>query len=94
MPGRRDSKSMIMPNLRGTDCCVIVYDVTSFESFESLEYWRKEFLEGISLSNGQWFPFIAVGNKIDSHHRIVGNLIFSQAITNSYVKKITIDGQK
>lgn len=38
MPGRRDLKSLIVPNLQGTDCCIIVYDVNSFESFESLEY--------------------------------------------------------
>lgn len=81
MPGRRELlEPWIMPNLRGTDCCIIVYDVTSLESFESLEYWRTKFLKGISLSNGKWFPFVVVGNKIDLHHKVVGNLLLSQVI--------------
>lgn len=30
---------------RGADCCVLVYDITSAKSFESLESWREEFLQ-------------------------------------------------
>lgn len=29
---------------RGADCCVLVYDVTSANSFRSLDSWRDEFL--------------------------------------------------
>lgn len=71
MPGRRDQRSCIIPNYRGSHCCVLVYDVTSQESFESLEYWRQEFLTEIALPDGQRFPFVVIGNKIDLNDRMV-----------------------
>merc|ERR1719174_3242513 len=33
---------------RGSDACILVYDVTNRSSFESLEIWRREFLNHVS----------------------------------------------
>lgn len=80
MPGRRDHRSSIVPYYQGTDCCVLVFDVTSLDSFESLEYWQKEFLTETSLPDEQWFPFVVIGNKIDLDDRVVNNIIIKSKI--------------
>lgn len=56
---------------RGTDCCVLVFDVTSQRSFESLNKWRDEFLVRLSPSDPDRFPFIVLGNKVDLENRVV-----------------------
>ena len=50
---------------RGSDGCVLVYDITSVESFQSLRKWKEEFLNGANISNPETFPFVLVGNKAD-----------------------------
>ena len=50
---------------RGTDCCVLVYDITDKKSFEDLEDWRKEFINQGNPNDPESFPFIIVGNKVD-----------------------------
>ena len=49
---------------RGADCCVLVYDVTSQQSFRNLESWRDEFLIQASPRNPEEFPFVLLGNKV------------------------------
>lgn len=55
---------------RGTHCCMLVFDVTSKDSFSALENWRKEFLIQ-SEQDPADFPFIVVGNKTDLSKREV-----------------------
>lgn len=50
---------------RGADCCVLVYDVNTPKSFESLSSWIDEFLVQASPRNPESFPFVVLGNKID-----------------------------
>jgi len=50
---------------RGTDCCVLVYDITDGKTFDNLEEWRKEFINQGNPSDPENFPFIIVGNKLD-----------------------------
>jgi len=50
---------------RGTDCCVLVYDITDQKTFDDLEEWRKEFINQGNPSDPENFPFIIVGNKLD-----------------------------
>jgi len=50
---------------RGSDCCVLVYDITNSASFESLENWRNGFLQEGSPKDPETFPFILLGNKAD-----------------------------
>ena len=49
---------------RGTDCCLLVFDITNLESFEGIVSWKKEFLQR-SGNEGSNFPIILVGNKCD-----------------------------
>jgi len=37
---------------RGADACLLVYDVTDLQSFESLDRWREEFLRQVGNRNG------------------------------------------
>jgi Ras-related protein Rab-7A len=50
---------------RGTDCCVLVYDITDKKSFDDLEEWRKEFINSGNPTDPETFPFIIIGNKLD-----------------------------
>lgn len=54
-----------MAYYRGADCCVLVYDVNSAKSFETLDSWRDEFLIQASPHDPENFPFVVLGNKID-----------------------------
>ena len=50
---------------RGSDCCVLCFDVTNRESFNHLEKWKNDFLDGANSSNPSEIPIYVVGNKID-----------------------------
>lgn len=50
---------------RGADCCVMVFDLTSKKSLDSLESWKEVFLDAGMIRNPDEFPFIILGNKCD-----------------------------
>jgi Ras-related protein Rab-7A len=56
---------------RGTDCCILVYDVTRPPSFEGINKWRTEFSTQLGLSAGDDFPFLLLGNKCDLQGKAV-----------------------
>jgi Ras-related protein Rab-7A len=49
---------------RGSDACLLVYDVTTPKTFEQIEKWRDELLERIDFPDT--FPTVVVGNKCDA----------------------------
>lgn len=56
---------------RGTDCCLLVFDVTSPNSFHALDTWHKEFLVQADPSTPDKFPFVVIANKADLEERQV-----------------------
>lgn len=50
---------------RGADVCILVYDITSQKSFESIISWKQEFITQCGPSNPESFPFMVIGNKCD-----------------------------
>uniref|UniRef100_A0A7S0PGD4 Uncharacterized protein n=1 Tax=Cafeteria roenbergensis TaxID=33653 RepID=A0A7S0PGD4_CAFRO len=50
---------------RGSQACILVYDVTSPKSFEDLREWKESFEEQADIAEDEDFPFIVVGNKCD-----------------------------
>ncbi|KAM8933588.1 ras-related protein rab7-like [Pelodytes ibericus] len=56
---------------RGTDCCLLVFDVTSPNSFQALETWQKEFIVQAEPQEPEKFPFVVVANKTDLEERQV-----------------------
>jgi len=63
--GQERFQSLGVAFYRGADCCVLVYDVNSPKSFETLDSWRDEFLIQASPRDPESFPFVVLGNKID-----------------------------
>ncbi|EXJ55694.1 Ras-like protein Rab7 [Cladophialophora yegresii CBS 114405] len=63
--GQERFQSLGVAFYRGADCCVLVYDVNSSKSFETLDSWRDEFLIQASPRDPESFPFVVLGNKID-----------------------------
>ncbi|WFD41894.1 Ypt/Rab-type GTPase Rab7 [Malassezia psittaci] len=63
--GQERFQSLGVAFYRGADCCVLVYDVNSPKSFETLDSWRDEFLIQASPHDPDNFPFVVLGNKID-----------------------------
>ena len=70
---------------RGSDCCLLVLDVTNEASFKSLDTWKKEFIDGAKVSNPHEFPFVVLVNKMDedpSKHVVPLSLVKQWCETN------------
>lgn len=50
---------------RGTDACILVYDLTHRHSFERLEVWRKDLIQKAGIERPEDFPFVVLANKAD-----------------------------
>jgi len=50
---------------RGSDCCVVVFDITQGKSFDTLDNWKTEFINQGGIKNPENFPFVILGNKCD-----------------------------
>ncbi|EMP30826.1 Ras-related protein Rab-7b, partial [Chelonia mydas] len=68
--GQERFRSMVSTFYKGSDGCMLAFDVTDPESFESLDDWREDFLEKI-IPTEQGFPMVVLGNKIDLNERQV-----------------------
>lgn len=69
--GQERFKSLGVTFYRGSDCCLLIYDVTVPMSFTHLERWREDFLNQAGPPNPDAFPFVVIGNKIDLENRQV-----------------------
>ncbi|XP_042311592.1 ras-related protein Rab-7a-like isoform X3 [Sceloporus undulatus] len=54
---------------RGSDCCLLVFDVTSASSFQALDKWHKQLLLQIEPGEEPTFPIAVIGNKTDLENR-------------------------
>uniref|UniRef100_A0A8D0H0U4 Ras-related protein Rab-7b n=1 Tax=Sphenodon punctatus TaxID=8508 RepID=A0A8D0H0U4_SPHPU len=68
--GQERFRSMVSSFYKGSDGCMLTFDVTDMESFESLDDWRRDFLEKV-IPMDQGFPMVVLGNKIDLNDRQV-----------------------
>ena len=44
---------------------MLVFDLSSKESFEALGSWKKDFIEKANPKDASKFPFVVIGNKTD-----------------------------
>lgn len=74
---------------RGSRAAALVYDVSSPETFSSLERWRHEISEVVPQQ-----PFVVVGNKIDLERAVPQNqaAAFAQAMQAAYVETSALSG--
>jgi len=64
--GQERFQSLGVAFYRGSDCCVLVYDVNVLKTFENLDSWKQEFTTQAALGpHPETFPFVVIGNKID-----------------------------
>jgi Ras-related protein Rab-7A len=63
--GNERFQSLGVAFYRGTDACILVFDITNQKSFQNLQHWYDEFLILTSPTNPESFPFILIGNKTD-----------------------------
>ncbi|XP_048409295.1 ras-related protein Rab-7b-like [Stegostoma tigrinum] len=68
--GQERFKSLVPSFSKGSDGCVLVFDVTDRDSLYALEGWREEILLQIPLEYKD-YPFVALGNKVDLTERQV-----------------------
>lgn len=66
--GQERFQSLGVAFYRGADCCILVYDITSTKSFESLSSWKDEFVSQSNCRDPDNFPFVILGNKVDKEH--------------------------
>ncbi|XP_006000449.1 ras-related protein Rab-7b isoform X2 [Latimeria chalumnae] len=83
--GQERFRSMVSTFYKGSDGCILTFDVTDSESFQALDTWREDFLEKIIPSDPN-FPMVLLGNKIDIDDRKVST---DQAKTWSEEKNIS-----
>ncbi|CAG9328701.1 unnamed protein product [Blepharisma stoltei] len=77
--GQERFQSLGVAFYRGADCCILVYDITSTKSFESLSSWKDEFISQSNCRDPDNFPFVILGNKLDKEpERKVSNTKASQ----------------
>ncbi|XP_060065263.1 ras-related protein Rab-9A-like [Ylistrum balloti] len=71
--GQERFKSLRTPFYRGADCCLLTFAVDDVQSYRNLSMWRKEFLYYADIQDGNSFPFVIIGNKVDVENRLVGS---------------------
>lgn len=69
--GQERFKSLRTPFYRGTDCCLLTFDVNDAQSFDNVTMWKREFLHYADVRDPDLFPFVLLGNKVDRDQRVV-----------------------
>ena len=69
--GQERFKSLRTPFYRGADCCLLTFAVDDIQSFNNLRMWKQEFVYYADIQNGNAFPFVILGNKVDIQNRVV-----------------------
>jgi len=73
---------------RGTDGCILVYDVEVEQTFTNLKKWKEVFLIQSGIGSGSdtetEFPFLVLGNKIDLGNRIVTDKIAKKMVSREW----------
>lgn len=80
--GQERFRSVVSTFYKGSDGCILAFDVTDPESFEALGIWRDDVLAKI-IPMEQSYPMVVLGNKIDLEDRKV---LFIHLFIHSFIK--------
>eukprot|EP00730_Choanoeca_flexa_P005397 TRINITY_DN11935_c0_g2_i1.p1 TRINITY_DN11935_c0_g2~~TRINITY_DN11935_c0_g2_i1.p1 ORF type:complete len:203 (+),score=26.77 TRINITY_DN11935_c0_g2_i1:108-716(+) len=71
--GQERFRSLRTPFYRGSDCCMLVFDLTDRHSFDNISVWMEEFFNYADVEADQQptFPILLIGNKVDVEGRQV-----------------------
>eukprot|EP01084_Bolivina_argentea_P297471 512491_1 len=69
--GEERFRALGMPFYRGSNACVLVYDINNTESFDNIDYWREQLFvnDDIEKKNQNQYPFLLVANKCDLKYK-------------------------
>ncbi len=70
---------------RGADICMLVFDLTNLNTFNSMQRWYDEFLLLTMPDNAETFPFILIGNKSDLLDQ--ANLSNKQIVSDEQIRR-------
>ncbi|KAF0877151.1 RAB7B protein, partial [Crocuta crocuta] len=79
--GQERFRSMVSTFYKGSDGCILAFDVTDLESFEALDTWRGDVLAK-TIPMEPSYPMVVLGNKIDLADRQV-----SQEVAQGWCKE-------
>mmetsp|Transcript_77164 Transcript_77164/g.213906 ORF Transcript_77164/g.213906 Transcript_77164/m.213906 type:complete len:207 (+) Transcript_77164:201-821(+) len=94
--GQERFQSLGVAFYRGSDACVLVYDVTSLKTFQDLKHWRREFLSQASPKDPDNFPFLVLGNKCDvdkSKHTVSDAMVAAWCEENNAIPAYTVSAK-
>jgi len=68
--GQERYRSLGQTFFRGSDACILVYDICDKKSFDALSEWVQRFLQGVGMEKDQeakdsGLIFVVMGNKYD-----------------------------
>jgi len=72
--GQERHRSLGASFFRGSDVCILVYDISNKKSFEALETWYEQFIQKVGCNSANpenEFIFVVLGNKCDLENREV-----------------------
>eukprot|EP01132_Coremiostelium_polycephalum_P006722 gene6722-8332_t len=82
--GMERFRSLEISYYRGSDCCILVFDVTKEKTLHDLKTWRNDFIQKTDISNPENFPFVVLGNKIDEADK----RIVTEKMAHNWCKEI------
>jgi Ras-related protein Rab-7A len=81
--GEEKFHSMGASFYRNSECCVLVFDLTDENTFETIDSWKTEFLNQLNPKDPENFPFVLVGNKCD----LSDNIKVTKDKIDKYIEK-------
>lgn len=85
--GQERFRSIISRFYKNSHGCIILFDLTNYKSFKSLEYWINQIRENAKRDN----PIIIVGNKCKSNKIAVSDYEIKTYVNGKNLKYIEID---
>lgn len=82
--GQERFQSLCTSFYRGSDCCMMVFDVSNVDSYDNLEAWRNSFLNTVGDKE---VPIFLVGNKSDKECNVNKELLNINWIKSEKVKE-------
>ena len=76
--GQEQFQSLCRAFYRGSDCVVIVYDVTNMQSYQNMEKWQSRFRDATKSDD---IPIVIIGNKADLDVRVNSEMVKTEWIS-------------
>jgi Ras-related protein Rab-7A len=77
---------------RGTDACILLFDLHNPKTFYNLESWIDEFLINCNPPDPENYPFMVIGNKMDLCNKgsMINDLLVHKFCDNKKIKYFSV----